>query len=391
LTLNKVFVDGNTTCHTNSFIIAYVIDGTIIVNGETVNQGDTLIISTGENEINCSGIGRAIIIIPKEKEETRPKMRKVALITGIVTQDVSNLAEFLLNKGYEVHGLINSKSQLRTDKLDALVYDPNIYNIKLFFHIGDLTDTSSLNRLLEKVRPDEIYNLASQSHVDLSFELPEYTAQVNSLGTLRLLDASKQNDLSTRLFNESSSQIFDENVNSDGYQAETTPVSPENPYATSKAYAHFIVQNYRRNYGIYAVNGILFNHTYPREDEPFVCKKVTTFVGLYAMGNGGKLYVGNLESERDWGYTPDNVEGMWLSLQQMNPDDYIIANGKTQSVKELIELSFMEIGIRITWVGEGLNVKGIYEVTGDVIVEVDPTIYRFSDTSYLKGYPAKAM
>lgn len=390
-TINKVFIDGNTTYHTNSFIIGYIIDGTIIVNGETVNKGDTLIISKGENEINVSGIGRALVIIPKEKEDTRPKMRKVALITGVVTQDGSYLAEFLLNKGYEVHGLVNSKSQLKTDKLEALVNNPDIYNIKLFFHIGDLTDTSSLNRLLEKVRPDEIYNLASQSHVDLSFELPEYTAQVNSLGTLRLLDAIKQNDLRTRLFNESSSQIFGENVNSDGYQDESTPVNPENPYATSKAYAHFIVQNYRRNYGIYAVNGILFNHTSPREDEDFVCKKVASFVGQYAMGNGGKLYVGNLESERDWGYAPDYVEGMWLSLQQMNPDDYVFATGKTHSVKELIELSFMQIGIRITWVGEGLNVKGINEVTGDVIVEVDPSIYRFSDTTYLRGNPAKAM
>ena len=227
--------------------------------------------------------------------------------------------------------------------------------------------------------------------MDLSFELPEYTAQVNSLGTLRLLDAIKQNDLRTRLFNESSSQIFGSNVNPDGYQDESTPIQPENPYATSKAYAHFIVQNYRRNYGIYAVNGILFNHTSPREDDDFVCKKITQFVGQYALGNGGKLYVGNIDSERDWGYAPDYVEGMWLSLQQQNPDDYVFATGKTHSVKELIEISFMQIGIRITWVGEGLALKGINEVTGDVIVEIDSSIYRFSDTAFLRGNPAKAM
>lgn len=390
-TIRKLFLNGNQDFYSSSFAICYIIDGTAIVNGTTVNKGDTFILTKEETEIKCSGICRALVIIPKEKEATRPKMRKVALITGIISQDGSYLAEFLLNKGYEVHGLINSKSQLKTERIVDLVNNPDVYNQSLFFHIGDLTDTSSLNRLIENVRPDEIYNLASQSHVDLSFELPEYTAQVNSLGTLRLLDAIKQNDLRTRLFNESSSQIFGSNVNPDGYQDESTPILPENPYATSKAYAHFIVQNYRRNYGIYAVNGILFNHTSPREDDDFVCKKITQFVGQYALGNGGKLYVGNIDSERDWGYAPDYVEGMWLSLQQPNPEDYVFATGKTHSVKELIELSFMQIGIRITWVGEGLALKGINEVTGDEIVEIDSTIYRFSDTAFLRGNPAKAM
>lgn len=389
--MHKIFIDGNVTYHTNSFIIGYVLDGTMVINQTTVRKGETLIITAGENEIKCSGIGRGLVIIPKEKEETRPKMRKVALITGIVSQDGSYLAELLLNKGYEVHGLITSKSQLKNERIEKLVNDSNIYNNNLFFHIGDLTDTSSLNRLLENVKPDEIYNLASQSHVDLSFEIPEYTAQVNALGTLRILDAIKQNELKTRLFNESSSQIFGDNVNLEGVQDETTALAPENPYATSKAYAHFIVQNYRKNYGIYAVNGILYNHSSPREDDDFVFKKVTSFVGQYAGRNSKKLYVGNIDSKRDWGFAPDYVEGMWLSLQQNNPEDYVFATGQTHTVKELIELSFLQIGIKIKWQGEGLNIKGINEVTGDTIVEIDPSLYRFSDTSLCKGCPNKAI
>lgn len=387
--ISKTFCDGTYELKNNSFLISYCIDGEVKVNGTKIKKGDSFIICSDEKNVKIEGKGRGLIIEPKPKEEGRAKMRKVALITGIVTQDGSYLTEFLLNKNYEVHGLITSKSQLKSEKIKHLVENEDIYNKNLFFHLGDLTDTSSLNRLIENVRPDEIYNLASQSHVDVSFELPEYTAQVNSLGTLRLLDAIKQSDLRTKLFNESTSQLYGGN-NVDSIQNEETPFNPLNPYATSKLYSHFIVKNYRENYGIYAVNGIMFNHTSQRDDEDFIIRKVTKSVAQIALRKMNKMYVGNIESSRDWGYSKDFVEAMWLSLQQDTPTDYVFATGESHTVKELIEEAFKVIGIRITWSGDGINLKGINDVTGNVLVEVDPKLFRTNDNKFLKGDSTKA-
>lgn len=387
--IHKVFTDGCIEIENQGFMLSYCIDGEVKINGETIKKGDTFIVCSDEKHIKIEGKGRGLLIEPKKKEEGRTKMRKVALITGIVTQDGSYLTEFLIKKDYEVHGLITSKSQLKSSKIKHLVDNPDIYNKRLFFHLGDLTDTSSLNRLIENVRPDEIYNLASQSHVDVSFELPEYTAQVNSLGTLRLLDAIKQSDLKTKLFNESTSQLYGGYVENSP-QNEETPFNPQNPYATSKLYSHFIVKNYRENYGLYAVNGIMFNHTSTRDDEDFIIRKVTRAVAKIALGSDEQLVVGNIESSRDWGFSNDFVEGMWLSLQQDKPDDYVFATGEAHTVKELIETAFKAIGIKITWKGEGTELIGINEVTGNVLVKTDSTLFRTKDNKYLQGDSTKA-
>ena len=387
--ISKVFSEGRFEGENNSFLISYCIDGEITINGYKVKKGNTFIICSDEKHIVIEGKGRGLLIEPKPKEEGRVKVRKIALITGIVTQDGSYLTEFLLNKNYEVHGLITSKSQLKSAKIRHLVDNADVFNKRLFFHLGDLTDTSSLNRLIENVRPDEIYNLASQSHVDVSFELPEYTAQVNSLGTLRLLDAIKQSDLKTKLFNESTSQLYGGNAEN-CFQNEETPFNPQNPYATSKLYSHFIVKNYRENYGLYAVNGIMFNHSSTRDDEDFIMRKVTKAVAKIALGTDEKLIVGNIDSARDWGFSNDFVEGMWLSLQQDKSDDYVFATGEAHTVKELIECAFKVIGIKITWIGEGIELKGINEVTGNVLVEVDHELFRTNDNKYMKGDSTKA-
>lgn len=385
----KIFINEKLDLSNNSFSIIYVIDGDLIVNGTHVKKGDTFLICFDEKNILFSGQGRCILINPKKKEEVRPKMRKIALITGIVTQDGSYLTEFLLSKNYEVHGLITSKSQLNNNRIKHLVENDSIYNKSLFFHLGDLTDTSSINRLLENVKPDEIYNLASQSHVDVSYELPEYTAQVNALGTLRLLDAIKQSDLKTKLFNESTSQLFSGNQNDGVMQDENTPFNPQNPYATSKLYSHFIVNNYRDSYGLYALNGIMFNHTSLREDDDFIVKKVTKTIVEIEKGKKEKLYVGNINSLRDWGYAKDYVEGMWLSLQQEKPTDYVFATGEAHSVKELITIAFKCINIDIIWEGIGIESIAKNKETGEILVEVDPKLYRNS-TTYLCGNPKKA-
>lgn len=387
--INKIFCEDRLEFDNDKFLLSYCIDGEVKINGQKVKKGDTFIICSNEKHITIEGKGRGLVILPKPKGEGRAKVRKVALITGIVTQDGSYLTEFLLNKNYEVHGLITSKSQLKSEKIRHLVNNNDIYNKNLFFHLGDLTDTSSLNRLIENVRPDEIYNLASQSHVDVSFDLPEYTAQVNSLGTLRLLDAIKQSDLKTKLFNESTSQLYGGNIENFP-QNEETPFNPQNPYATSKLYSHFIVKNYRNNYGLYAVNGILFNHTSIRDDEDFVIKKIAKAVAQIALGNETKLIVGNIESSRDWGYSEDFVEGMWLSLQQDKPDDYVFSTGESHTVKELIETAFRVIGIKVTWSGEGLNLIGVNDVTGNIIVKVDPKLFRSNDNKFLQGDSTKA-
>ncbi len=368
--------------------IIYVLEGSCSINNNRLTKGNAVVVTIDENNVEIKGDSKLLMITPKKKGN-RPKMRKVALITGIASQDGSYLAEFLIKKGYEVHGLINSRSLINKECLSTLVNNDSIMEHLLFFHLGDMTDSSNLNRIIEKIRPDEIYHLASQSHVDASFELPEYTADVNALGTLRLVDAIKNSELRTKLFNASTCQLF-EGTNDGKAQNENTPFNPRSPYATSKLYGHYIVKNYRDAYSIYAVNGIMFNHSSPREDETFVGRKITKAVKRIIKGEQKTLTIGNLYSKRDWGYAPDFVEAMWLSLQQDKPNDYVFATGETHSIKEFIEHAFSYVGIKIKWVGKGVNEQGIDEKKGNVLVKVDPLLYRVSEIEYLKGDSSKA-
>lgn len=386
--ISKFQIQKTVNLHITTYQIVYVLDGICVLNGETLIKGDSVLICKDEEDLNFTGEASLLWINPKKKED-RLKMRKVALITGIASQDGSYLTEFLIDKGYEVHGLINTRSLLQKDCLKTLVENEEIMNKTLFFHLGDMTDSSGLNRVIENIKPDEIYHLASQSHVDVSFEMPEYTADVNAMGTLRLVDAIKQSDLRTKLFNASTCQLFEgKKVNAP--QNEETPFNPQSPYATSKLYAHYIVNNYRDAYGIYAVNGILFNHSSSREEESFVGKKITTAVKKIVAGHQKVLKIGNLYATRDWGYAPDYVEGMWLSLQQEMPDDYVFATGETHTIKEFIEIAFKCVNINIKWQGEGLDEKGINQANGDVLVEIDSKFYRVNEAKYLCGDSTKA-
>lgn len=313
---------------------------------------------------------------------------KKALITGITGQDGSYLAELLLEKGYEVHGIIRRASTFNTERIDHLYQDPHEEDVRLFLHYGDMTDASNLSRLVEKIKPDEIYNLAAQSHVAVSFEMPEYTGNVGGLGTLRLLDAIKDSNIDTRFYQASTSELFGKVQ--EVPQNENTPFYPRSPYAVAKLYAYWIVKNYREAYNMYAVNGILFNHESPRRGKRFVTRKITRAVARIAKGKQEKLYLGNLNAKRDWGYAKDYVELMWLMLQQDKPDDYVVATGETHSVREFAELAFKHVGIELEWEGEGINEKGIDKKTGKVLVEVDPRYFRPAEVDLLIGDPSKA-
>jgi GDPmannose 4,6-dehydratase len=313
---------------------------------------------------------------------------KKALITGITGQDGSYLAELLLDKGYEVHGIIRRASQFNTQRIDHLYKDQHEKNVKLFLHYGDLTDSSNLNRVLEKTQPSEIYNLAAQSHVKVSFEVPEYTAEVAAIGTLRLLDAIKETGIDSRFYQASTSELYGKVQ--EVPQKETTPFYPRSPYATAKLYAYWATVNYREAYNLHASNGILFNHESPRRGETFVTRKITRAVANYTVGKGRILYIGNIDAKRDWGYAPDYVDAMWLMLQQDTPDDYVIATGVTTSVRDFIEKSFALIEKTINWVGKGDNEKGIDVETGDTLVQVDPKYYRPTEVELLIGDPSKA-
>jgi GDPmannose 4,6-dehydratase len=313
---------------------------------------------------------------------------KKALITGITGQDGSYLAEFLLKKGYEVHGLIRRASTFNTKRIDHLYKDPHEPNVRLFLHYGDLTDSSNLNRLIEKIEPDEIYNLAAQSHVKVSFDVPEYTAEVVGLGTLRLLDAIKETGIKTRFYQASTSELFGKVQEIP--QKETTPFYPRSPYAAAKLYAYWITVNYREAYNLFACNGILFNHESPRRGETFVTRKITMAVANIVKGRQDRLYLGNLDAKRDWGYAGDYVEVMWLMLQQDEPDDYVVATGETHSVREFCEKAFECAGINIEWYGKGINEKGIDKKTGKILVEVDPRYFRPTEVNLLIGDPSKA-
>jgi len=312
---------------------------------------------------------------------------KRALITGITGQDGSYLTELLLSKGYEVHGIVRRSSSFNTQRIDHLYQDPHEPVRRLILHYGDLNDASSLNRILRVVHPDEIYNLGAQSHVKVSFDTPEYTAEIDALGTLRLLESIREVDLRPRLYQASSSEMFGATPPP---QNESTPFHPRSPYAVAKVFAYWAVVNYREAYGLFAVNGILFNHESPRRGETFVTRKVTRAVGRIRHGLQDQLYIGNLDALRDWGYAADYVEAMWLMLQQDRPDDYVIATGVAHSVRELCEVAFGKAGYDLAWEGEGVDEKGIDRATGRVLVEIDPRYFRPSEVDALQGDAGKA-
>ncbi len=315
-------------------------------------------------------------------------MHKKALITGITGQDGSYLAELLLEKGYEVHGIIRRASSFNTHRIDHLYKDRHNKDVRMFLHYGDMTDSSNLNRLLERIEPDEIYNLAAQSHVKVSFEVPEYTAEVDALGTLRFLDAIKDTGLKTKFYQASTSEMY--GLVQEVPQTEKTPFYPRSPYGVAKLYAYWITVNYREAYGLFACNGILFNHESPRRGEIFVTRKITMAAARIKAGLQDKLYLGNLDAKRDWGYAPEYVEGMWRMLQHDIPEDFVLATGETHTVREFASLAFAELGVNISWEGQGKNEKGIDASTGRVLVEVDPNYYRPTEVDLLVGDASKA-
>lgn len=316
------------------------------------------------------------------------KTGKRALITGITGQDGSYLAELLLSKGYEVWGLVRRSSSINTWRIDHLYEPPWQEDRRLNLVYGDLADASSLNRVLKTVRPDEIYNLAAQSHVQVSFEIPEYTADIVGVGTVRLLEAMRELGLDdTRFYQASSSELYGKVVETP--QSETTPFYPRSPYAAAKAYAFYITRNYREAYGMFAVNGILFNHESPRRGETFVTRKITQAAAGIKAGLQDCLYLGNLDAKRDWGFAGDYVKAMWLMLQADQPDDFVIATGETHSVREFCDLAFDYVGLPLTWEGEGIEEKGL-DPDGRVVVQVSPRYFRPSDVELLLGDPSKA-
>jgi len=313
---------------------------------------------------------------------------KKALITGITGQDGSYLAEFLLDKGYEVHGIIRRASTFNTQRIDHIYQDPHEDNVRLKLHYGDMTDSSNLNRLVEKINPDEIYNLAAQSHVGTSFEIPEYTTDVDAMGTLRLLDAIKESEVECKFYQASTSELYGEVQEIP--QTEKTPFYPRSPYAAAKLYAYWIVKNYREAYDLFAVNGILFNHESPRRGKRFVTRKITRAVARITKGKQDKIYLGNMNAKRDWGYAKDYVKMMWMMLQHDTPEDFVIATGETHTVREFVEAAFSHVDIDIEWQGEGVDEKGIDKDTGKVLVEVDPKYFRPTEVDLLIGDPSKA-
>lgn len=315
-------------------------------------------------------------------------MQRVALITGITGQDGAYLAEFLLTKGYQVQGIKRRASLFNTDRIDHLYQDPHLPDRNFILHYGDLTDATNLIRIIQEVQPDEIYNLAAQSHVQVSFETPEYTANADALGTLRLLEAIRILGLEkkTRFYQASTSELFGKVQEIP--QKETTPFYPRSPYAAAKLYAYWITVNYREAYGLYACNGILFNHESPVRGETFVTRKITRAVARIKLGLQDRLYLGNLNAKRDWGHARDYVEAQWLMLQQDEPDDYVIATGEQHSVREFCELAFKEIGIDLEWRGQGVNEVGVYD--NKIYVSVDPRYFRPTEVETLLGDPTKA-
>ncbi len=326
--------------------------------------------------------------------EVNNNMMKVALITGITGQDGSFLAELLIEKGYEVHGIIRRSSSFNTARIEHLYFDEWVRDMHrdrlVNLHYADMTDSSSLIRIIQTTQPDEIYNLAAQSHVKVSFDVPEYTAETDAVGTLRLLEAVRILGLEkkTRIYQASTSELY--GLVQEVPQKETTPFYPRSPYGVAKLYGFWITKNYRESYGMFAVNGILFNHESERRGETFVTRKITIAVARIAQGEQDKLYLGNLNALRDWGYAKDYVECMWLMLQHDTPEDFVVATGEMHTVREFCTLAFAEAGITLRWEGEGINEKGIDTVTGKVLVEVDPKYFRPAEVEQLLGDPSKA-
>lgn len=317
-------------------------------------------------------------------------MSKVALITGVTGQDGAYLAELLLNKGYIVHGIKRRSSLLNTGRIDHLYQDQHEKNVNFILHYGDLTDSTNLIRIVQEVKPDEIYNLAAQSHVKVSFETPEYTANSDALGTLRILEAIRILGLEkkTRFYQASTSELY--GLVQEIPQKETTPFYPRSPYGVAKLYGFWITKNYRESYGMYACNGILFNHESPIRGETFVTRKITRAAAKISLGMQEKLFMGNIDSERDWGHAKDYVEGMWRMLQQDEPDDFVLATGIKITVREFINMAFREVGIQLVWQGKDENEKGIHAANGNVIVEIDPKYYRPAEVDLLVGDATKA-
>ena len=313
---------------------------------------------------------------------------KKALITGITGQDGSYLAELLLEKGYEVHGMIRRSSSFNTGRIDHIYHDPHEKNVRLFLHYGDLNDASSINMLLRNIKPDEIYNLGAQSHVRVSFDIPEYTGEVDGLGVVRILEGIRETGLKTKFYQASSSELYGKVVETP--QTETTPFYPRSPYACAKAYSFYITQNYRESYNMYACNGILFNHESPRRGETFVTRKITRAAARIKLGLQECLYLGNLDAKRDWGFAGDYVEAMWLMLQQEKADDYVIASGETYMVRTFAELVFARLGMPLEWRGAGEQEEGVDSATGRTVIRIDPKYFRPAEVDLLLGDPSKA-
>ena len=312
---------------------------------------------------------------------------KRALITGVTGQDGSYLAELLLKKNYKVHGIIRRSSSFNTGRIDHIIKDEK-YKDRFFFHHGDVTDASSLNRILEKIKPDEIYNLAAQSHVKVSFEIPDYTAQVDALGTLRFLDAIRETGVKTKFYQASTSELYGKVQEIP--QNEKTPFYPRSPYGVAKLFAYWIIINYREAYNLFACNGILFNHESPRRGETFVTRKITRAGARIKEGFQEIVLLGNLNTKRDWGYAPEYVEGMWRMLQQDEPEDFVMATGVNHTIREFAELAFKELDIYIEWQGNGINEIGINTQTGKQIIGIDKNYYRPTEVDQLLGDPTKA-
>lgn len=314
--------------------------------------------------------------------------KKRALITGITGQDGSYLAELLLDKGYEVHGLIRRSSSFNTGRIEHLYKDRHEEGKGVILHYGDTTDGMSLQRIIGQVKPDEIYHLAAQSHVRVSFDIPEYTANATGLGTLRILEAVRDSELPIRVYQASSSEMF--GLVQEIPQRESTPFYPRSPYGAAKVYAHWIAKNYREGYGMFVANGILFNHESPRRGATFVTKKITRGLARIALGIDEKLFIGNLDAKRDWGHARDYVEGMWRMLQHHTPDDFVFATGETHSVREFAELAAARVGMDLAWEGTGLDEKGIDRKTGKTVLEIDPVYFRPTEVDLLIGDASKA-
>ena len=372
--LYKLFISDEEEYENKGFEIFYIIDGEGFVNGTKIKKGDTFILTSEISRIIFKGHLEIIAVLPKPKGKERKQMRKIALITGIVGQDGYYLTKLLLEKDYEVHGMIQSKSQLEHSPIIEFSNNQNF-----FTHIGDMTDTSSINRLIDLIKPDEIYHFACQSHVDLSFDIPEYTAQVNALGTLRLLDAIKNSEIRTKLFNLSTQYLFSGDIYP---QNEDTPFNAKSPFAISKQYAHSMVVSYRENFNLFAVNGICYNHESPLRDSGFVSKKIIDAVKKVKSGEEYILELGNLNAKREWGYADDYAYAIWLCLQQDYPQDYIISTRKAYTVREFVTTSYKKIGIDLIWEGTGLD-EIAKDNEGKIYVKVNSSFIRPNDAKVL--------